>query len=500
MRFDDEKLRLETRLLGLLSQALQDRNRDEIVSSTLALGDLYLSGDMYEKAEEYFGRLLEEPLLQLARPDEKARAHLNLATVAMRRGHLAQARDGLKRARDLLSGSHTVNLEARRLHCELELHAGHYREVVDSIESTLSNESPDKLGDLRVDFMLLEGRARRLMGRNRQAARLLEKALDVAQKSGYEAGTAGAHSELGRLQTLIGQFKPANEHLEAALKSDEGMASQRRLDTDHRRLALLQVRMGRWKDAESLLEKAYQSSRDLGNLEGRLAAQLVRADLRRLRGELEDAYDMALDAMEAARAAGLLRRQVQGVLCLALVAHDRDQHQEGLDMLRGAESLYARPAPESNLMLQLHVAAGRMHDGQGDVPEAFDRLMRAHNLARETGNEFERHVVDSHLGEHFRKRGEEEKAAELLTRAARDLGALGAKWDIARTSYSLAMLLADAHMARTLQDRQREMKLARSNLFEAHRLFELLGAAPRLAACQELESKLQPERPAATSE
>ena len=189
MPFDDEKLRLETRLLGLLQQALQERNRDEIVASTLALGDLYLSGDLYEKAEEYFRKLGEEPVASLARPDEKAKAYLSLASVMMRRGHLTLAREGLKKARDTqVGGGNGTHLGARRLHCELEMHAGHYREVVDAIESTLSSESPEKLGDLRVDFMTLEGRARRLMGRNRQAARLLEKALDVAQK--HEIGRA----------------------------------------------------------------------------------------------------------------------------------------------------------------------------------------------------------------------------------------------------------------------------------------------------------------------
>src|SRR5437870_1746847 len=95
MPFDHEKMRLEARLLGLLSQALQDRNRDDIVSNLLALGDLYLSGDSYEKSEEYFQRILDEPVVQLARPEERARARLNLASLAMRRGHLGAAGEGL---------------------------------------------------------------------------------------------------------------------------------------------------------------------------------------------------------------------------------------------------------------------------------------------------------------------------------------------------------------------------------------------------------------------
>jgi tetratricopeptide (TPR) repeat protein len=500
MPFDDEKMRLESRLIDLLNQALQDRNRDEIVSQSLALGDLYVSGDLYEKAEECFRKLLEEPLVQFARPDDRARTHLLLCNVSLRRGHLSQARDSLKKARDMQVGGSGVHLEARRLHCELEMHAGRYREVVDAIESTLSTESPDKLGDLRVDFMLLEGRARRLMGRNRQAARLLEKALDLAEKSGYEAGAGGAHSELGRLLTVLGKFKQSQEHLDAALRSDEGMASQRRLNQDHRRLALLNVRTGRWDEAVQLVEESYQSSRELGNLEGRVAAQLARAEIHRQRGALDDAYDMALDAMETARSAGYLRRQVQGLLQLAHIAFDRGQSQEAMQALNEAEVLYGRLAPESSLVLQIHVLAGRVHDQLGETAEAFDRLMRAHSTARETGNDLDRHIVDSLLGDHFRRRGEEEKAAELLTRAARDLGTLGAKFEVARARLSLAKLLAEARMAHSLEDRQREIKLARSNLFEARRLFEIMRAEPRLAECSELESRLQPEKPAPTSE
>ena len=500
MPFDEEKLRLESRLLGLLQRALQERDRDEIVSSTLALGELYLSGDLYEKAEEYFRRLEEEPVVQLARLEERARAQLALATVMMRRGHLTLVREGIKRARDMQASSPVVQIEARRLHCELELHAGRYREVVDAIESTLSSESPERLGDLRVDFMLLEGRARRLMGRNRQAARLLEKAMDLAEKSGYEPGAGGAHSELGRLHSVMGRFKQAREHLEAAVRSDAGMASQRRLNNDHRRLALLGLRMGRWDEAEELAERSHQSCREMGNLEGRVAAQVVRATLRRLRGSYDDAYDLALDATETARAAGFLLRHVQGLVALAQLARARGQGREAMESLREAEALYGRVAPESNTMLQIHLLVGRAHDQLGDTADAFDRMMRAHSIARETGNELERQVVDSFLGDHFRRRGEEEKASELLSRAARDLGTMGAKYDVARARLSLAALLGEARMARSPEDRQRELRLARSNLFEARRLFELMGAAPRLAQCTALEARLQPERPTPASE
>ena len=104
-------------------------------------------------------------------------------------------------------------------------------------------------------------------------------------------------------------------------------------------------------------------------------------------------------------------------------------------------------------------------------------------------------MVDSFLGDHFRRRGEEEKAADLLSRAARDLGTLGAKYDVARARLSLAALLGEAHHGRSGEERKRELRLARSNLFEARRLFELMAAGPRLVQCTALEARLQPERP-----
>ncbi|MFQ5598987.1 MAG: tetratricopeptide repeat protein [Candidatus Krumholzibacteriia bacterium] len=500
MPLDSEKKRLEARLLDLLSRALLERNRDDIVGTSLKLGALYLSGDLYDKSEECFHRVLGEPVADLARADEKAQAEAGLARVALCRGHLTLAQEALERAEALLSGQSEVLIEVRQLQCQRDLHAGRYREVVDTIESTLTRESPDKLGDTRVDFMILEGRARRLMGRNRQAVRLLEKALELAENTGYEAGTARARSELGALLGTLGQFKSAQEVLSAALRSNEAMGRQYRLDRDHCRLGLLLVHMGRWEEAENLLLESYRSSRDLRTLENRLGSQLARAQLLCLRGDLEDARDLALDAMEVARSAGFVRRHAEGLLGLGNVAVEGGQPYEALDFLREAEALYSHLAPESNIMLQVHAAIGRAHDALGESSEAFDALMRAHNLGRETGNAYERHRVDSLLGAHFQHEGDSDKAADVLTKAASELGTLGAKYDVAQARLWFAELLCEMHSTGPVEQRQRDAKLARSNLFEARRLLEGMGARRRLAEVTELESRLQPELPSPSSE
>ncbi len=499
MPLDAEKKRLEARLLGLLHQALQERNRDDIVGTSLELGALYLSGDLYDRAEECFRRVLEEPVKRLARGEEKTQAEAGLAQVLLVRGHLTLAREALERAQRAAGVSDATLLEIRKLEWQRDLHEGRYRDVVDAIEATLDHETVEKLGDGRVDVMILEARARTLLGRHRPAQKLLEKAFELAQSNGYEAGAANARSELGVLLGIVGQFKRAHEHLTEALKSDEGAGSLVRLDRDRYRLGTLFLRMGRWQDAGKLLHEAYESARDLRTLDNRLSSQLGEAELMALRGEREEARDRAMDAMEVARAAGFVRLHVQGLLVLGTVALESEQPKEALEFLREAENLYTRHAPESPMMVQIQARLGRAYDALGEKTTAFERLMRAHNLARETGNIYDRHRIDSYLGEHYVRSGAEDKAATLLSKAAADLGTLGAKYDVAVTRLRFAQLLIGSSRERSAEERARETKLARSNLFEARRLLEAMGAASRLAEVAALEARLH-QAPAASAE
>jgi tetratricopeptide (TPR) repeat protein len=499
MPLDAEKKRLEARLLDLLQRALQERNRDDIVVTTLELGALYLSGDLYDRAEECFRRVLEEPVRRLARSEEKAQAEAGLAHVLLVRGHLTLAREALERAERLIPSHGATRLEIRRLQCQRDLHGGQFRDVVDNIEATLQHESAEVLGDGRIDFMILEGRARRLLGRLRQAQRLLEKGLELAESTGYEAGAANARSELGVLFVVLGQFKRAHEHCMEALRSDEGSGSLFRLDRDRCRTGMLLLRMGRWEEAAKLLHESYTSSRDLRTLENRLAAQLAEAELRALRGELDEARDQALDAMEVARAAGFVHLHVLGLLAVAGVGLEAGRAHEALETLHEAEGLYARIAPEGPAMIQIQIALGRAHDALGDPTAAFERFTRAHNLARETGNVYDKLRVDVAMGRHFARTGDEDKAATILSQAAAELGALGAKYDVAMTRLAFAQLLVDSKRARTADELARETKLARSNLFEARRLLETIGATSRLAEVAAVASRLH-QLPAASSE
>ena len=145
MPLDSEKKRLEARLLTVLSQALQERNRDDIVGTSLELGTLYMSGDLYEKAEECYRRVLEAPVAALARPDERADAETGLAEVALRRGHLTLAAEALARAEKLLEAEDASLYAVRLLQCRRDLHAAQYRDAVDVIEAALHPTFDDRV-------------------------------------------------------------------------------------------------------------------------------------------------------------------------------------------------------------------------------------------------------------------------------------------------------------------------------------------------------------------
>lgn len=492
MPLDSEKKRLEARLLQLLGKALSSRNQEDIVGTSLELGALYLSGDLYDKAEESFQRVLDEPISDMAQPREKARAEVGLAEVAGRRGHLTAAREALERA-DKQGSGFSAELQLLRGHSDLL--AGHYREVMDDIEALLSSPQRDKLGDATVDFMVLEARARHLSGRNQRTQRLLEKALELAESNGYESGTAKAHSELGAFLAARGDFKLAQEHLLAALRSDEGMGSQFRLDQDRCRLGQLLFLMGRWDEAADLLRQSYQSSRDLRALENRLCCQLMLARLHCLQGRFDDAHDQALDGMEVARAAGYLLLHVNGLVTLSLVATEADDARTALEYAREAEALYGRRAPESATMLAVYRARARAHAALGQHTEAYEVLTRGHALARETGNTYAQTVIEAQMGRHHLATGDTTKAAEMLQATASALGNMSAKYDVALVRLWYAEVLWKRCLAGISDDRARDIRLARSNAFESRRLLEAMHAQKHLAEVAALEQEWKDDAP-----
>lgn len=493
MPLDSEKKRLEARLLTLLNQALRERNRDDIVSTSLELGALYYSGDLYDKSEECFRRVLEEPVAQLARADEKAQAEAGISRVLLTRGHLTLAREAFERAEKHPDVADDVVIEIRKLQWEHDVLTGHYDDVVDHITAMVKPKVAESLGDARVDIMVLEARARRLLGDNEGAQKLLENALEMAEGAGYEAGTADARSELGALQTSLGRFKHAQELLTEALRSDEGMGRQFRMDRDRMRLGVLAVHMGRWDEGESLLREAHQSARELRTLDNRLASQLGLATLHGYRGNDVEASNMAREVMEVARAAGFMLLQVEALVVLANLTTDTGRASEALELAQEAEALYRRIAPRSDTMVHVQAALGRALGALNDSEAAHEHLMDASRLAQESGNAYERHRIESLLGHHFRGIGETDKAASVLSQAAADLGGLGAKYHVAITRLDFADLLAETSRNREPDERGRELKLARSNLFEARRLFEGMGAEMRIQQVSALESRLAEE-------
>lgn len=493
MPLDSEKKRLEARLLQLLGKALSSRNQEDIVGTSLELGALYLSGDLYDKAEESFQRVLDDPIADMAQPRDKARAEVGLAEVASRRGHLTAAREALERADKQQGAGFSAELQLLRGHSDLL--AGHYREVMDDIEALLSSPQRDKLGDSTVDFMVLEARARHLSGRNQRTQRLLEKALELAENNGYESGTARAHSELGVFLTVRGDFKKAQEHLDAALRSDEGMGSQFRLDQDRCRLGQLLFLMGRWDEAGDLLRQSYESSRDLRALENRLCCQLMLARLHCLQGRVDDAHDQALDGMEVARAAGYLLLHVNGLVTLSLVASEADDARAALDYAREAEALYGRRAPESAMMLSVTRAMGRAYAALGEYQQAFEVLGRGQSLARETGNPYMQHVIEAQTGRLLLITGDTTKAASTLESTAASLGNLGAKYDVALVRLWYAEVLWKRCLAGISEDRAKDIRLARSNAFEARRLLESMHAEKHLAELSALEEEWKDDAP-----
>jgi ATP/maltotriose-dependent transcriptional regulator MalT len=198
-----------------------------------------------------------------------------------------------------------------------------------------------------------------------------------------------------------------------------------------------------------------------------------------------------MDGMEVARAAGYLLLHVFGLVTLSQIAVESGDARAALEYANEAQALYGRRAPESTMMLKVHRCLARAHSALGEHPEAFASLTRAHNLARETANRYMRACIDAQLGRHFLDTGDVSKAVAAFAATAPELGNLGAKYDVALVRLWHAEALWKRCMAGVATDRDKDVKLARSNAFEARRLFESMHASKRLDAVIELEKELE---------
>jgi tetratricopeptide (TPR) repeat protein len=199
--------------------------------------------------------------------------------------------------------------------------------------------------------------------------------------------------------------------------------------------------------------------------------------------------------MEVARAAGYLLLHVTGLTILSQVALEADDPRAALEYAREADALYGRRAPESAMMLRIFRCIADAHSAMAQHPQAFEVLKRAHALARETGNLYSQQVIEAQLGRHYLRTGDSSKAAEVLEAAAAELGDLGAKYDIAMVRFWYAEVLWKRCMAGISDDRAKDIKRARSNVFEARRLLESMQAANRLKEVAALEEEFRNDAP-----
>ena len=405
------------------------------------------------------------------------------------RESLATGLSGARRARALLSLFHVEdNVEERgRIVAEALEHAGHDRGVraralllaskyrlnrqETDVSEALAREAlaeAEQIGDSALLATALSTVAARAFVTGRPEPALLERAIVLAAEHGVLPHATPPLVLLAQQRSLEGDLARARELLTGALEETSSMGREH--DRVLVLLADVELSAGNWGRTERLLDQASKLAFDGGDRLGEGVACVRRAELAALRGDTEQARELARQGIAHGEAVhfrffGEASRWTLGFLELSLGQPERawpllaDTAEFDLTWAEGpaadaVEVLVALgrigEAEELVRRLEAH-AAGNLWTtatalrcralvllAEGESEAALAAAEEAASAFEAAGFPFEHARALLVAGEALRRSGQRRRAAEKLDRATAILSELGAALWLARAEQELS--------------------------------------------------------------
>ena len=317
--------------------------------------------------------------------------------------------------------------------------------------------------------LMEEGLAAERASRSADARALFERALASLDESNG-ARCAEIARAIGRTHFAEGDVDAALDCVQLALASAEAWGDEGQVANAHNSLAVLAFNRGDIAEAEPLFERAGAIAQDMGNVE--LAAMVAQnlGAIAALRGDSEAALERYQSSRRLFQTSGGEGR-MGALLCnigrleteFGDVEAASSTLEEAVVRCRDAQDVTHEVLARANLAA-MHIEAGRLDLAEQHCREAAAR-------AREAGEPRWNGLILKHRGVVAKRRGESDKALELLLTAR---GLAEEREDVVLQG-EVAADLARVYLA---QDRNRETLDA---LFKAHAVFKRVQADRALA-------------------
>jgi class 3 adenylate cyclase/predicted ATPase len=380
---------------------------------------------------------LEEALVSEHAPEHLAATYLQLGGVKERLGKYEEALASYERGLSYLPVGRFPAERARLLAAIalVELSLGKFQDAIERCQSARSGLDPSHAKEIALCHSI-EGGCLWRLGRPTDARDCHLESLALRERIQDLIGIGSCHNNLSQAYRDLGEASLAMEHCRKALDTYRKTGDQSRMATALLNLGAILTDMGDLDRALDVYEEALEICRRI-RYTARLGVVLCNL------GEVETKRNR----LEAAR-----EHLTEGIAML-----ERINNQEAL--------------------IQAKLIMSETHLKGGSLPEAWEILKTALELAKERGNEVLINLAYRQFGWLYLQTGRHDEAIAWLGRSANGLQTAGAKLELGRTLLKLAQALAQA----------RKLPPALAAARRAKGLFLELGAhydASLVDACQ----------------
>ncbi|HYJ68657.1 MAG TPA: AAA family ATPase [Nocardioidaceae bacterium] len=274
-------------------------------------------------------------------------------------------------------------------------------------------------------------------GRDDQARRALDRAIELMRETGYERLLNSAALTTAYLDWHSGRWDGLAQRVDAAIDAEDTLP-EARLEARYTR-ALLRLASGDRQSAEAELRTVVAELSRRGIIDALLASSAALSQLLLLDDNPTEALEISRPAIQTLEAknmwpwdASIVSAHAQG-----LVETGEAAEAEAL-MSRFADGLGDRdaPAPRAALLGCRGIVAG----SAGDLAAAVDHYAAAAAIWSALPRPYQELLTLERLGSWQVALGETDQGAEILTDVQHRLAALGARWDADRVARRLRRL------------------------------------------------------------
>jgi tetratricopeptide (TPR) repeat protein len=354
-------------------------------------------------ATELAARAAREPGRSLTEAHRQAAAYWQWRIQVWPQDQAADVHDMLEARHHLLQAGDIEDAAQITQSAFSQLHTwGAWDQEASLIHDTLTRLPADSPGQAVYIYQL--GVLAQMRGDYDEAARQYQRALDINERLGNQAGVASAYGQLGMLAQRRGDYDEAARQHRRALDTFERLDDQANISTAYNELGNLAYLRGDHDEAARQYQRALDIRERIGDQTGMARSHHGLSMVAQRRGDYDEAARQCQRALDINERLGDqvgmagIRHQ------LGNLAQDRGDYDEAARQYQRALDINERLGDQVG-MASAYGQLGYLARDRGDYDEAARQYQRALDIHERIGDQGGMAIAYSHLGTLEKERG-----------------------------------------------------------------------------------------------